>query len=45
MAAREIKVGAVQMRTMPGSSKGDRMDHLLTLTEQACRDKCRMIFR
>jgi len=43
MAAREIKVGAIQMRTMPGSSKEDRVDHILTLTEQACRDECRII--
>lgn len=43
MGDRKIKVGAIQMRTMPGSSREEKVAHSLTLIEQAAKDGCEII--
>jgi len=43
MGNREIKVGAIQVRTMPGSTKEDKVKHSLSLIEQASKEGCKII--
>jgi len=43
MVKREIKVGAIQMKTMPGAGKEEMLKHSLSLIEQASRDGCKII--
>jgi N-carbamoylputrescine amidase len=40
---REIKVGIIQMKTMPGSSKEEKLNHSLKLIEAASQEDCKMI--
>lgn len=41
--ARQIKVAALQMRTMTGASPEERLDRSLSLIEKASKDGCRII--
>jgi N-carbamoylputrescine amidase len=43
MGERDIKVGVVQTKTMPGSSREEKIEHLLPLIERASEEGCRMI--
>jgi N-carbamoylputrescine amidase len=43
MEKREIKVGAIQMATMPGSTKLEKVKHSLTLIEKASQEGCKII--
>lgn len=43
MEKREIKVGIIQMKTMPGSTKKEKVEHSLPLIEQASKDGCKII--
>jgi N-carbamoylputrescine amidase len=43
MGSREIKVGAIQMKTMPNSSREEKVEHSLPLIEQASKDGCKII--
>jgi len=43
MEERKIKVGAVQMRTMPGTSKETKLNHSLDLIERAAKDGCKIV--
>ena len=43
MATREIKVAVIQKKTMPGSSKEEKLDHILPLIEQAAKEGSKII--
>ena len=43
MATREIKVAVIQEKTMPGSSKEEKLDHILPLIEQAAKEGSKII--
>jgi N-carbamoylputrescine amidase len=43
MEKREIKVGIIQMRTMPGSTKKAKVEHSLPLIEKASKEGCKII--
>lgn len=43
MGAREIKVGVIQTRTMPGTSREEKIAHLLPLIEKASEEGCQII--
>ena len=43
MEKREIKVGCIQMKTMPGSTKREKVEHSLPLIEKASREGCKII--
>lgn len=43
MGERQIKVGIAQMRTMPGSTKEEKLDNSLALIERASRERCQII--
>ncbi len=43
MEKREIKVAAIQMRTMPGSTKEEKVKQALFLIEKASREGCKII--
>ena len=43
MEARTIKVGAIQMKTMPGSTKEAKLEHSLSLIEKASMEGCKII--
>jgi N-carbamoylputrescine amidase len=43
MGSGEIKVGAVQMRTMPAAKKDERIEHVLSLVERAAKEDCKII--
>lgn len=43
MGNREIKVGVIQVRTMPGSTKEEKVKHSLSLIEQASKEGCKII--
>jgi len=43
MDERKIKVGAIQMRTMPGSSREEKVAHSLTLIERAAEEGCKIV--
>jgi N-carbamoylputrescine amidase len=43
MEKREIKVGIIQMKTMPGSTKKEKVDHSLPLIEKASKEGCKII--
>ena len=38
MEVRAIKVGAIQMKTMPGSTKKAKLEHSLSLIEEASKE-------
>jgi len=40
---REIKVGAIQMKTMPGSSREEKVSHSVSLIEQAAAEGCKIV--
>ena len=40
---RKIKVGAIQMKTMPGASKEEKLECSLSLIEKASKDGCKII--
>jgi len=43
MEKREIKVGGIQMKTMPGSTKREKVEHSLPLIEKASKEGCKII--
>jgi len=43
MGNREIKVGLIQMRTMPGTTVKEKVDHSLPLIEKASKEGCKII--
>ena len=43
MEKREIKVGCIQMKTMPGSTKREKVEHSLPLIEKASKEGCKII--
>jgi N-carbamoylputrescine amidase len=43
MEKREIKIGIIQMRTMPGSTKKEKVEHSLPLIEKASKEGCKII--
>ena len=43
MEVRAIKVGAIQMKTMPGSTKKAKLEHSLSLIEEASKEGCKII--
>jgi predicted amidohydrolase len=43
MNKNEIKVAALQVKTMPGTSREDKVAHILTLIEKASQDGCQII--
>jgi N-carbamoylputrescine amidase len=43
MEKREIKVGIVQMKTMPGTTKKEKVEHSLPLIEKASKEGCKII--
>jgi N-carbamoylputrescine amidase len=43
MEKREIKVGIIQMKTMPGTTKKEKVEHSLPLIEKASKEGCKII--
>ncbi|MFC1912503.1 carbon-nitrogen hydrolase family protein [Chloroflexota bacterium] len=43
MGNRQIKVGMIQMKTMPGTTREEKVTHSIPLIEQACKEGCKII--
>jgi N-carbamoylputrescine amidase len=43
MGTREIKVCAIQMKTLPGTSKEEKVEYVLPLIEKAAKEGCKII--
>jgi len=43
MGNREIKVGIIQMKTMPGTTREEKVEHSLPLIEKASKEGCKII--
>ncbi|HIJ57930.1 MAG TPA: carbon-nitrogen hydrolase family protein [Deltaproteobacteria bacterium] len=43
MGTREIKVAVLQVKTMPGSSREEKVEHILPLIQKASEDGCQII--